>query len=388
MMCRSLMCHKPSMPVSAVNELASYAASFANSRGRRYLEAAPDYRSEFQRDRDRIVHSTAFRRLEYKTQVFVNHEGDLFRTRLTHSLEVAQIARGIARALRLNEDLVEAVSLAHDLGHTPFGHAGQDALNECMSDFGGFEHNLQSLRIVDELEERYAAFSGLNLCFETREGIVKHCSLDMARKLGELGERFLSGQQPSLEAQICNLADEIAYNNHDIDDGLRSGLLLSDQLMNVSLFREHFQQVSSMSPELPGRRLIYETVRRMINALVCDLIETTQNNIARSKPDSLADIRLAGKLVGFSSTMREAQHEMKRFLRENLYQHYQVLRMTKKAHRIVADLFSAFLSDPRLLPEEYRDRGDQPRRVADYVAGMTARYAMKEHRRLFAVGEI
>lgn len=371
-----------------MNELAPYAVGTANSRGRRYLEPAPNYRAEFQRDRDRIVHSTAFRRLEYKTQVFVNHEGDLFRTRLTHSLEVAQIARGIARALSLNEDLVEAISLAHDLGHTPFGHAGQDALNECMRDFGGFEHNLQSLRIVDQLEERYAAFPGLNLGFETREGIVKHCSLDVARTLGELGERFLNRSQPSLEAQICNLADEIAYNNHDIDDGLRSGLLSIDQLMEVTLFREHLQLVQAAYRELYGRRLIHETVRRMINALVCDLIETTRCNIARAKPQTLAEVRQAGKLVGFSSAMREAQLEMKRFLRENLYQHFQVLRMTRKAHRIVADLFSTFLSDPRLLPEEYRDRDGQPRRVADYVAGMTDRYAMKEHRRLFAVGEI
>lgn len=347
-------------------------------------------RSEFQRDRDRIIHSTAFRRLEYKTQVFVNHEGDLFRTRLTHSLEVAQIGRGIARALRLNEDLVEAVSLAHDLGHTPFGHAGQDALNDCMAEYGGFEHNLQSLRIVDRLEERYAAFDGLNLCFETREGIVKHCSLDNARKLGDLGERFLKRTQPSLEAQICNLADEIAYNNHDVDDGLRSGLITLEQLEGVGLFARHVADVRAAYPGLSGRRLIHETIRRMINALVCDLIDTTAGNIARQSPKSLAEARQGPVLVAFSEALREAQREMKRFLRNELYQHYQVLRMTSKARRIISDLFAAFISDPRLLPPQYQvpADGDQPRSVADYIAGMTDRYAMKEHRRLFAVGEI
>jgi dGTPase len=373
-----------------MTELALYAVSAANSRGRRFGEDRPSLRSEFQRDRDRIIHSTAFRRLEYKTQVFVNHEGDLFRTRLTHSLEVAQIGRGIARALRLNEDLVEAVSLAHDLGHTPFGHAGQDALNDCMHDYGGFEHNLQSLRIVDVLEERYAAFDGLNLCFETREGIVKHCSLENARRLGELGERFLSRTQPSLEAQICNLADEIAYNNHDVDDGLRSGLITLEQLESVGLFARHVADVRAAYPDLGGRRLIHETIRRMINALACDLIETTTANIARQAPKDLAEARQGPVLVAFSDELREAQREMKRFLRAELYQHYQVLRMTSKARRIISDLFSAFIDDPRLLPPQYQAPvdGDQPRSVADYIAGMTDRYAMKEHRRLFAVGEI
>jgi dGTPase len=371
-------------------ELAAYAVSGSNSRGRRHAEDRPSLRSEFQRDRDRIIHSTAFRRLEYKTQVFVNHEGDLFRTRLTHSLEVAQIGRGIARALRLNEDLVEAVSLAHDLGHTPFGHAGQDALNDCMADYSGFEHNLQSLRIVDLLEERYAAFDGLNLCFETREGIVKHCSLDNARKLGDLGERFLKRTQPSLEAQICNLADEIAYNNHDVDDGLRSGLITLEQLEGVGLFARHVADVRMAYPGLGGRRLIHETIRRMINALVCDLIDTTAGNIARHSPKNLAEARDGPVLVAFSDALREAQREMKRFLRTELYQHYQVLRMTSKARRIISDLFAAFISDPRLLPPQYQlpVDGDQPRSVADYIAGMTDRYAMKEHRRLFAVGEI
>ena len=369
-------------------DYAPYAVSTGNSRGRRFPDEAPSHRSEFQRDRDRIVHSTAFRRLEYKTQVFVNHEGDLFRTRLTHSLEVAQIARGIARALRLNEDLVEAISLAHDLGHTPFGHAGQDALNACMRDYGGFEHNLQSLRIVDSLEERYAKFDGLNLCFETREGIVKHCSLENARQLGELGERFLNRTQPSLEAQICNFADEIAYNNHDVDDGLRSGLILLEQLDAVSLFARYSTEVRSIHPDLGGRRLIHETIRRMINVLVCDMIETTSANIAKHQPTNLADARSGPPLVGFSEALYNAQRELKHFLQKHLYQHFQVLRMTSKARRIIADLFSAFISDPRLLPESYQDQDNQPRRVADYIAGMTDRYAMKEHRRLFAVGEI
>lgn len=369
-------------------ELASYAVSSANSRGRCHADEAPAHRSEFQRDRDRIVHSTAFRRLEYKTQVFVNHEGDHFRTRLTHSLEVAQIARGIARALHLNEDLVEAISLAHDLGHTPFGHAGQDALNECMRKYGGFEHNLQSLRIVDLLEERYAAFDGLNLCFETREGIVKHCSLDNARKLGALGERFLKRTQPSLEAQICNFADEIAYNNHDLDDGLRSGLISLEQLNDVSLFANYVTEVRAKFPELAGRRLVHETIRRMINVLVCDMIETTASNIAVHKPESLSDVRLGDPLVGFSEGLREAQREMKQFLRTHLYQHFQVVRMTSKAQRIIRELFAAFTGDPRMLPPQYQGCGEQERRVADYIAGMTDRYAMKEHRRLFAVGEI
>jgi dGTPase len=303
---------------------------------------------------------------------------------------VAQIGRGIARALNLNEDLVEAVSLAHDLGHTPFGHAGQDALNDCMRNHGGFEHNLQSLRIVDLLEERYAAFDGLNLCFETREGIVKHCSPENARKLGELGERFLNKTQPSLEAQICNLADEIAYNNHDVDDGLRSGLITLEQLEEVGLFARHAGEVRAAYPRLGGRRLIHETIRRMINALVCDLVETTRRNIKSHSPKTLAEARQGPVLVAFSDELRDAQRELKRFLRTQLYQHYQVLRMTSKAQRIIGELFAAFISDPRLLPPQYQQpaEGDQPRSVADYIAGMTDRYAMKEHRRLFAVGEI
>lgn len=371
-------------------ELAPYAATDGASRGRAHAEGNPLARSQFQRDRDRIIHSTAFRRLEYKTQVFVNHEGDLFRTRLTHSIEVAQIGRTIGRALGLNEDLVEAIALAHDLGHTPFGHAGQDALNECMKPFGGFEHNLQSLRIVDVLEERYGAFDGLNLMFETREGILKHCSNENARKLGALGERFLNGTQPSLEAQICNLADEIAYNNHDVDDGLRSGLVSLEELECVPLFADHVAAARAEYPDIRGRRLIHETVRRMINTLAWDLIERTRTNIAGHTPDSLSAVRASPALVAFSEEVRARNLELKRFLRKHLYQHYQVLRMTEKAKRIITDLFGAFLGDERLLPPQYQIMAatDKPRAIADYVAGMTDRYAIKEHRRLFAVGEI
>ena len=370
--------------------LASYAARDDNSRGRRIEEPRPKSRSQFQRDRDRIIHSTAFRRLEYKTQVFVNHEGDLFRTRLTHSIEVAQIGRAIARALHLNDDLTEAVSLAHDLGHTPFGHAGQDALNECMQPYGGFEHNLQSLRTVDLLEERYGAFDGLNLMYETREGILKHCSAKNARLLGDLGERFLNNQRPSLEAQICNLADEIAYTNHDVDDGLRSGLITLEQLEEVSLFARHAALVRREYPEIAGRRLIHETIRRMIDTQVTDLLAQSSRAIADAGLQTIADVRNAPVLITFSPAMQEENRLLKGFLREALYRHYQVLRMTNKARRIIRDLFTAFLDDPRLLPPQYQVYAseDKARAVADYIAGMTDRYAMKEHRRLFAVGEI
>ncbi len=337
------------------------------------------------------MHSTAFRRLEYKTQVFVNHEGDLFRTRLTHSLEVAQIARGIARALRVNEDLTEAIALAHDLGHTPFGHAGQDALNECMSgDHGGFEHNLQSLRTVDVLEENYGAFNGLNLCFETREGILKHCSPAKARELGEVAQRFVDDRRPSLEAQICNLADSIAYNNHDVDDGLRSGLLTLEQLDDVEAFAIHARTVRLEYPGIAGRRFIHETIRRMINAQVFDLISTSRANLAAHAPAVLDDVRAAPLLVAFSDEMHTRQRALKSFLRDNLYHHYQVLRMTSKARRIIGDLFGAFTASPSLLPPQYQAMADEhrARAVADYIAGMTDRYAIREHRRMFAVGEI
>lgn len=379
------------------DRLAPYAARSAASRGRRFHESPPASRSEFQRDRDRIIHSTAFRRLEYKTQVFVNHEGDLFRTRLTHSIEVAQIARSIARNLQLNEDLVEAISLAHDLGHTPFGHAGQEALNACMHDYGGFEHNLQSLRVVDELEEHYGAFDGLNLMFETREGILKHCSLANAGKLGEIGRRFIEKKQPTLEAQLANLADEIAYNNHDIDDGLRSGLLTLAQLEEVDLYARHHREVEAAYPGISGRRAIHETIRRMINALIVDLIRASQIRIDAAHIQSLDDVRNAPALITFSDAMRGEAALLKRFLRENLYHHYQVNRMTSKARRIVQELFGAFMREPRLLPPDYQIASaadvketmqKQARKVADYIAGMTDRYAMREHRRLFTVDEI
>jgi dGTPase len=374
----------------ATSALAPYAVSAANSRGRQHPEDGPSARGEFQRDLHRVVHSTAFRRLEYKTQVFVNHEGDLFRTRLTHSIEVAQIGRSIARALSLNEDLVEAVSLAHDLGHTPFGHAGQDALNACMKDSGGFEHNLQSLRVIDGLEDHYGAFDGLNLMFETREGVLKHCSIENARKLGALGERFLQHKQPSLEAQIANLADEIAYNNHDVDDGIRSGFLTLEQLLEVGIVARHADVVRKTYPGIEGRRMVHETVRRMINTLVLDLINESRARIAAADPKSLGDIHAAAPLIAFSETVAVEQRELKRFLFSNLYRHYRVMRMSEKARRIITDLYTAFVAEPRLLPpqDQRRAEGDAPRAIADYIAGMTDRYAMREHRRLFEVDEI
>jgi dGTPase len=373
--------------------LAPYAASDAGTRGRRYAEPPPTFRGEFQRDRDRIIHSTAFRRLVYKTQVFVNHEGDLYRTRLTHSIEVAQIARTIARALRLNETLAEAICLAHDLGHTPFGHAGQDALNECMSAHGGFEHNLQSLRVVDELEDRYAAFPGLNLTFETREGILKHCSLNNARNLGELGERFIHRRQPTVEAQIANLADEIAYNNHDLDDGVRAGMISVTDLRQVPLFQKQFEVVLCTYPDLDERRVLHETVRRMINYVVTDLIETTTAALSEANPADVEAVRLRSTpMVQFSSAVLAEHLELKRFLRDNVYRHYRVLRMTNKAHSVIRSLFDTFCARPELLPPEHNQAARQMeaqageagrvRAVADYIAGMTDRYAIVEYERL------
>ncbi len=379
--------------------LAPYAASDTATRGRRYAEPPPTYRGEFQRDRDRIIHAAAFRRLEYKTQVFVNHEGDLFRTRLTHSIEVAQIARSIARALRLNEDLTEAIALAHDLGHTPFGHAGQDALNGCMKEFGGFEHNLQSLRVVDELEEKYADFPGLNLTFETREGILKHCSRKNAMELGELGERFLNQQQPSLEAQLTNLADEIAYNSHDVDDGLRAALIQIGQLNEIPLFQEQYSEIKQRYPDLSQRRTIHEVVRRLINCQVVDLIQTSKQQLQQVQPADLDAVRRHHRpLIAFSNSMSERNNELKRFLRHHLYRHYRVHRMSAKAMRVIRDLFAAFFDDPRLLPEEaqlkvaelrnqYGEIG-QARAVADYIAGMTDRYAIKERARVYNAEEL
>ena len=378
--------------------LAVYAADDGRSRGRRYAEPPPQYRSEFQRDRDRIIHSNAFRRLAYKTQVFVNHEGDLFRTRVTHSIEVAQIGRSIARALALNETLTEAIALAHDLGHTPFGHAGQDALNECMRDYGGFEHNLQSLRTVDELEDRYALFPGLNLTFESREGILKHCALSKARELGELGERFLQRRQPGLEAQLANLADEIAYNNHDVDDGIRAGLITLEEVAQLPLVKRQFDEVLRLYPDLQGRRRVHETVRRMVNEVVIDVIESSLERIRQASPRDIDAVRSLGEpLMGMSEAMRARHLELKQFLREQVYRHQRVLRMTTKAKRVLSSLFSAFMEEIKLMPAEHRDmalRAEQrdgiagrARIVADYVAGMTDRYAILEYRRLFDPAE-
>ncbi len=373
-----------------MSPIAPYASYSSQSRGRCHPEPAAAPRSEFQRDRDRIVHSTAFRRLEYKTQVFVNHEGDLFRTRLTHSLEVAQISRTLARMLGLDEDLTETIALAHDLGHTPFGHVGQDVLNECMKEHGGFEHNLQSLRVVDALEHKYAEFEGLNLTFESREGILKHCSVKNAEKLGEIGRRFIEGHQPSLEAQIANLADEIAYNNHDVDDGLRSGLISMEQLEEVDIFARHLDTVRGLYPDLNDRRLIHETVRRMINTLVVDLLDQTRGNIAEHKPESIDDVRRCPPLAAFGPSVLERHRELKRFLFQNLYRHYRVVRMSEKAQRLIRELFQAFSTEPRLMPPEHRARADtEPHRaVCDYIAGMTDRFAIREHRRIFDIEEL
>ena len=378
--------------------LARYAAAESRSRGRRFAEPKPQFRGEYQRDRDRIIHSNAFRRLVYKTQVFVNHEGDLYRTRLTHSMEVAQIARTIATALQLNETLAEAICLAHDLGHTPFGHAGQDALNACMRRFGGFEHNLQSLRVVDELEDRYADFHGLNLTFECREGILKHCSLRNARRLGELGERFIRRRQPSLEAQLSNLADEIAYNNHDVADGLRAGLITLEDLAEVDSFERQHRQVLAHYGDLPARKVIHETIRRVINHVVSDLIRTTRANLEKAAPASIAEVRARTKpLVGFSADVVREQLQLKQFLNQRVYRHYKVLRMTSKARLVVTRLFDTFLNDAKLMPTEHQEllaqleaslgASGRARAVADYIAGMTDRYAILEHRRLFDPSE-
>ena len=378
--------------------LAPYASSEEGSRGRRFPEPPPNHRGEFQRDRDRIVHSTAFRRLKYKTQVFVSHEGDLFRNRLTHSLEVAQIARSSARALGLNEDLTEAIALAHDLGHTPFGHAGQHALNHCMRDHGGFEHNLQSLRIVDLLEQHYAEFDGLNLTFDTREGILKHCTQENAQRLGPVAERFLNHRQPSLEAQLTNVADEIAYNNHDIDDGLRAGLLTMEEFCAVELFRVRYEAVRARYPQLEPRRVQHETVRRMIDTLVSDLITTSRGALRETGVDSPEAVKcLPEPLIRFSPEVARQNSELKRFLRQNLYHHHRVHRMTVKAQRIVNDLFHAFIEDAKLLPDHFQaharrlaEQEEQglARGIADYIAGMTDRYAIHEHHRVFDLGTL
>ncbi len=377
-----------------MDNLAAYACTDVNSRGRVHPEDTPIYRNQFQRDRDRIIHSAAFRRLEYKTQVFVNHEGDLFRTRLTHSLEVAQIARSIARELHLHEDLAEAIALSHDLGHTPFGHAGQTALNQCMKDYGGFEHNLQSLRVVDKLEQKYAEFNGLNLMFETREGILKHCSVKNARMLGDVAQRFIDKTQTSLEAQLVDLSDETAYSNHDVDDGLRYGLISFDELLEIKLFRDQYDKVVAKYRTINNRQMIHEIIRRMINVMVVDLIDTSRNNITSAQLVSLEDVRKQPEpLMSFSDEMSALNLELKQFLRENLYQHYRVHRMSRKAVDILTALFDAFMNDIKILPPENREQckamqiesGDKgiARGVADYIAGMTDRYAIVEYERIF-----
>lgn len=361
--------------------LAPYACHPQMTRGRHIQELPAPTRSDFQRDRDRIVHSSAFRRLVYKTQVFINHEGDMFRTRLTHSLEVAQLGRSIARTLKLNEDLVEAISLAHDLGHTPFGHAGQDALHECMREHGGFEHNIQSLRVVDRLEKRYPHFDGLNLCYETREGILKHCSVQAAKMLGDVGQRFLSHQRPSMEAQLTNLADEIAYNAHDIDDGVRSGLLSLEQMEQVSLFLYWRDDVLKEYPQLRGKRLLFETIRRMLSAQVYDVIDATDAQLKHFQPGHVDDVRAMPPLVVFSPEMRRMSHELKTFLLKHLYRHPQVMDTMNKAKQIVHDLFHVYCTYPHEASPEI-STNDVPRQVADYIAGMTDRFAIYEHARL------
>lgn len=369
----------------------AYAADPARSRGRRLPEPSAPTRSEFQRDRDRIIHSTAFRRLVYKTQVFLNHEGDLFRTRLTHSLEVAQLGRSIARSLGLDEDLVEAVALAHDLGHTPFGHAGQDVLDACMQGHGGFEHNLQSLRVVDQLEHRYPDFDGLNLCFETREGILKHCSrrnaeLIEATEPGGIAARFLRGGQPSLEAQLCNIADEVAYNAHDVDDGVRSGLIELEQLLEVDLVREHWRTALDAHPTLTGKRLLFETIRRMLSAQVYDIIDATREALADASLAGPEDVRCAERpLIRFSPDMRSKSTALKRFLFANLYRHPQVQSTRARAEQVLRDLFAAYSGDGNQMPADFAAREDRERACADYIAGMTDRFAIREHHRLTGI---
>lgn len=371
-----------------MHTLEPYATQSAHWRSRRYaqqpLAVAHEHRSDFQRDRDRIVHSTAFRRLVYKTQVFLNHEGDLFRTRMTHSLEVAQLSRSMARALGLDEDLVEAMALAHDLGHTPFGHAGQDALNAALRELtpghGGFEHNVQSLRVVDSLEERYPQFDGLNLTLATREGILKHCSASLAAKLeaaepGGVAHRFVTKQQPSLEAQLVNLADEMAYSAHDMDDGIRSGLIEMEALITLPLLARFHDAVLREYPRLEGRRLLSEMIRRMLCAQVFDVIAHTRSQIAAYSVGCEADVRQAPALVGFSQDMADAVRQIKRWLFAHLYRHGQVVTKMDEAQAVVRDLFACYVHEPMRLPAAYARQSDLPRAVADYIAGMTDRFA-------------
>ena len=371
--------------------LASYALKSSNTIGRKYKENPPKKRTEFQRDRERIIHSTAFRRLEYKTQVFVNHEGDMYRTRLTHTIEVAQISRAVARALRINEDLTEAISLSHDLGHTPFGHAGQDILNECMKSFGGFEHNIQSLRIVDKLENVYPNFSGLNLCFETREGILKKCNKARAEKIGDVANRILNKEQSSLEAQVTNLCDEIAYNNHDIQDGIRAKKIFLEQLEEVPIFENQMGITLEQYPKLSKSKIVNETVRRIINLLVTDLISNSEKNILEQNIETPMDVKNCDRqIVEFSEKIKIESMTLKRFLHKNLYQHPDVKMMTDKAVNVISNLFEAYLNDINLLPKEYLkynlekiNNKSKERVISDYIAGMTDRFALEEHKKLY-----
>ena len=386
--------------------LASYACHPGFSRGRRIFEEPAPTRSDFQRDRDRIVHSTAFRRLVYKTQVFLNHEGDLFRTRLTHSLEVAQLGRSIARTLHLNEDLVEAIALAHDIGHTPFGHAGQDALNaalkSCNPNSAGFEHNMQSLRMVDTLEARYPEFEGLNLTFETREGILKHCSTRNARLIesrepGGVAQRHVNKskaakpgagncQQPSLEAQLANLADEIAYNAHDIDDGVRSGLLGIEQLQDQPLFSLFCREALQAHPQLSGRRLLFESIRRMLSAQVVNVMEASQAALRKTSPADVEGVRRQPVIIAFTPDMALQSAALKQFLFRNLYRHPQVMETTHKARQVVSELFGIYTADPmQMIGYEQKYQHKPERKVADYIASMTDRFAIKEHKRLMGI---
>ena len=371
--------------------LASYSLKSSNTIGRKYKENPPKRRTEFQRDRERIIHSTAFRRLEYKTQVFVNHEGDMYRTRLTHTIEVAQISRAVARALKINEDLTEAISLSHDLGHTPFGHAGQDILNECMKSFGGFEHNIQSLRIVDKLENVYPNFSGLNLCFETREGILKKCNKARAEKIGDIANRILNKEQSSLEAQVTNLCDEIAYNNHDIQDGIRAKKIFLEQLEEVPIFKDQMVITLEQYPKLSKSKIVNETVRRIINLLVTDLISNSEKNILEQNIETPMDVKNCNRqIVEFSEKIKIESMTLKRFLHKNLYQHPDVKMMTDKAVNVVSNLFEAYLNDINLLPKEYLkynlekiNNKSKERVISDYIAGMTDRFALEEYKKLY-----
>ena len=361
----------------------TYAVTEQNSFGRVYDEPKSPLRNDFQRDRDRIIHSSAFRRLMYKTQVFVNHEGDMFRTRLTHSLEVAQISRGISRSLGLNEDLAETIALAHDLGHTPFGHAGQDALNQCMQDFGGFEHNLQSLRVVDVLEKRYFNFNGLNLTFESREGILKHCSIKNAKQLGVLGERFISKTQPSLEAQVVDIADGIAYNIHDLEDGYRSGILTIEMMCEVGLFKQFFSEMKLVAKSASEKIIVYETLRRMMFFLIDNVSKESQKSIASLNISLINEVRQSKKpLIQFGHGVDLDLIQCRQSLKRMLYDHPRIKEMSIQAHDTIQLLFDHYMNHLELVPKDYEVDDNPERAVADFISGMTDRFAIKLHKSL------